>query len=255
MSRLRLVVTTGALITMFTAATGLIAAVAPLAPQGPSAVADGPGTLERVAVLPTLDAPAPRRTHGVEPEWPVEARDAGRTGAFRMHVVVDANGDVAEARVVAPAGPGARPASDAGGQALQRAALAAVRQWRFDPPPAAPMLIVTEVAVGESAPAASPTSDAPVRVGDGVRPPRKVYDVPPRYPDEAKSAGISGVVIMELVLERTGDVADVRVVRSVPGLDAAAIEAVRQWKYEPRADRLQMTVTVNFTLARDDPQP
>jgi protein TonB len=62
-----------------------------------------------------------------------------------------------------------------------------------------------------------------------------------------------GVVILETVIGRTGDVEDVRVLRSVPLLDDAAITAVRQWRYSPTLLNevpvpVVMTVTVNFTL-------
>ena len=56
-----------------------------------------PGPLERIAVRPSLDIPAPRRTAHVAPDWP--AGVAGRV-RYRVHLVVDASGEVAEARVV-----------------------------------------------------------------------------------------------------------------------------------------------------------
>src|SRR6187549_1727950 len=57
----------------------------------------GPGPLERVAVQPSPDVPAPRRTAHVAPDWP--AGVAGRV-RYRVHLVVDATGAVAEVRVV-----------------------------------------------------------------------------------------------------------------------------------------------------------
>jgi len=60
---------------------------------------------------------------------------------------------------------------------------------------------------------------------------------------------------VEAVLERTGDVESVRVLQSIPELDQAALDAVRQWKYEPQPHRLQMVMSINFTLAADDRQP
>jgi protein TonB len=93
----------------------------------------------------------------------------------------------------------------------------------------------------------------PVRVGGDVQPPKKVKDVRPEYPPTALYARIQGTVILEAVIDTRGMVADVRVLKSIPLLDEAAIEAVRQWRYE--ATRLNgevvpivMTVTVNFGL-------
>jgi len=81
--------------------------------------------------------------------------------------------------------------------------------------------------------------------------PRKIRDVAPIYPEAARQAKVSGIVILELQLDLNGSVTDVRVLRSIPLLDAAAIEAVRQWQYEPmivngKAIPIPLTVTVPF---------
>ena len=92
-----------------------------------------------------------------------------------------------------------------------------------------------------------------MRVGGDIRPPVKVHHVAPSYPAIARSAGITGIVIVEAVIDRDGAVQDVRVLRSVPLLDAAALEAVRQWRFTPTLLNGQpipvvMTVTVSFAL-------
>ena len=79
---------------------------------------------------------------------------------------------------------------------------------------------------------------------------RTVY-VEPVYPEIARRAGVSGVVILEAVIDPNGNVTDVRVLRSIPLLDQAAMDAVRQWKYEPTLLNgvpvpIVMTVTVRF---------
>jgi periplasmic protein TonB len=94
---------------------------------------------------------------------------------------------------------------------------------------------------------------APVRVGAGIRTPIKTVDAAPLYPAIARSAHVQGVVILEAVLDATGRVDEVRVLRSIPLLDQAAIDAVRQWRYTPtllngRAIPIVLTVTVNFQL-------
>ena len=93
--------------------------------------------------------------------------------------------------------------------------------------------------------------DAPVRVGGSIRQPVKVVDVKPVYPETAVTAGIRGVVILELTIDTDGSVKDARVLRSIPLLDEAAVAAARQWKYEPtflngRAVPIILTVTVPF---------
>ena len=91
------------------------------------------------------------------------------------------------------------------------------------------------------------------RVGSGIRPPAKTLDVRPVYPLEAQQAKIQGTVIIEVVIGKDGKVMKARVLRSVPLLDQAAMDAVLQWEFTPTevggvAMNVVMTVTVNFTL-------
>jgi protein TonB len=100
-----------------------------------------------------------------------------------------------------------------------------------------------------------PVERQPVRLHEGIEAPRKLTDTLPAYPALARSAGVQGVVIIEAIIDAHGDVVSTRILRSIPMLDQAAIDAVRQWKYTPA--RLNgepvpvvVTVTVNFTLGR-----
>jgi protein TonB len=92
-----------------------------------------------------------------------------------------------------------------------------------------------------------------VRVGGAIPEPRKIRDAKPDYPEVAKGARVQGVVIMECLITPEGKVTAVRVLRGIPLLDAAAIEAVRRWEYTPtlidgKPVPVIMTVTVNFRL-------
>ena len=92
-----------------------------------------------------------------------------------------------------------------------------------------------------------------VRVGGQIRQPTKIKDVKPEYPAIARSARVSGVVTIEATIGADGKVVDARVVRSVPMLDQAALDAVRQWEYTPTLLNgvpvpVIVTVTINFTL-------
>jgi TonB family protein len=94
---------------------------------------------------------------------------------------------------------------------------------------------------------------APVRVGGNVKTPTKIKDVRPVYPPEAFAAGISGMVILEVVIDTSGNVETAKVLRSIPMLDQAALDAVRGWQFTPTqlngaAVPVIMTVTVNFTI-------
>jgi protein TonB len=90
-------------------------------------------------------------------------------------------------------------------------------------------------------------------VGNGVREPRKLRHVSPVYPDVARQARVQGVVILELTISPEGRVSDARILRGIPLLDQAALDAVRQWVYTPTLVQgtpvpVLMTVTVNFRL-------
>jgi len=94
---------------------------------------------------------------------------------------------------------------------------------------------------------------APVRLHDGMRAPRKIIHVNPIYPRVAQAARIEGVVILDAVIDASGRVTSVRVLRSRPLLDQAAIDAVQQWTFTPTLLNgvpvpIMMTVTVQFTL-------
>jgi periplasmic protein TonB len=102
-------------------------------------------------------------------------------------------------------------------------------------------------------PEAPPPPLQPLRVGDAVREPRKLRDAKPVYPPLALSSRLQGVVILECVVDTRGRVQEARVLRGVPLLDQAALDAVRQWVYSVTlVDGLPvpviMTVTVSFRL-------
>jgi TonB family protein len=80
---------------------------------------------------------------------------------------------------------------------------------------------------------AGPVRDAPLRVGGSIRMPEKIYDAPAVYPETARQAGIRGVVILELTIGPEGTVTAAKVLRGQPLLDEAAVEAVKQWRFEP----------------------
>src|SRR5512143_966719 len=97
--------------------------------------------------------------------------------------------------------------------------------------------------------------EQPLVVGEGGVPvPKKTKAVKPVYPAEALAQGLRGIVILDLLIDATGHVASTSVVRSVPGLDEAAIAAAKQWEYEPtrvggKAVSVRLTVPITFTLA------
>ncbi len=99
----------------------------------------------------------------------------------------------------------------------------------------------------------APAARHPLPIGGAIRAPKKILDVPPVYPEIAKSSGVEGLVILEAVISENGYVERVRVLRSQPLLDAAAIQAVKGWRYTPTLLNnvpvsVLITITVNFKL-------
>jgi len=103
------------------------------------------------------------------------------------------------------------------------------------------------------APLPAPPAPRPVRVGQGIRQPTKIVHVTPEYPSIARTVRVEGTVILEAVLDVTGRVERLRVLKSVGLLDNAAIQAVQQWRYTPTELNgvpvpVLMTITVQFSL-------
>lgn len=93
--------------------------------------------------------------------------------------------------------------------------------------------------------------------GGQTIPPLKVLKrVDAVYTPAAKEARITGTVILRVLVGRTGEVEDVEVLKGLPkGLSAAAVTAVRQFRFEPatadgRPVPARMTLTFNFSLPR-----
>ena len=94
-----------------------------------------------------------------------------------------------------------------------------------------------------------PDASGVYRIGSALKPPAR--EGVPRYPDDARLAGIRGSVLTELLIDPAGNVVDARVLRSVPMLDQAALDAVRTWKFAPTIVNgqpvpVRLTTTVNF---------
>ena len=96
-------------------------------------------------------------------------------------------------------------------------------------------------------------SRAPIRVGGHIRPPRLLAKVSPVYPPLARQTRVQGIVSIDAVIDTEGNVVEMNVVSGHPLLISAALDAVKNWKYEPtylndRAIAVQLIVTVTFQL-------
>jgi TonB family protein len=163
-------------------------------------------------------------------------------------------------------------------EAFEAEATRAVGQWRYEPPAKGPIAFPVTVHFSAAETRAeqwvAPTRrttytgrggggigrevspDGAIRVGGNIKTPVKLQDVRPVYPDIARAARVSGVVILEVRVGPDGSVEDASVLRSIPLLDQAAIDAVRQWRFTPtllngQAVPVMLTVTVNFSPDRE----
>ena len=266
MSRMRFAAAALAFVAV-TIATGLIAAAAmPLRTAAPPQAAQSQAA---------PDAPR-RQINKVYPAYPQDALERGIKGVVIVDITINAAGDVSTASVVS------------GPQELRASAFTAALGLKYTPGKSVTaMQIAFEymltgttwgVKIGEALPnvglrptpqnvpdevrrameaiaktPTNPDSTGAYRIGGALMPPKKTKDAQPVYPAIALEARVQGVVIMEARVDEQGNVSDVRVLRSIPLLDQAAIDAVKQWQYTPTtlngvAVPVLMTVTVNFSL-------
>jgi TonB family protein len=88
------------------------------------------------------------------------------------------------------------------------------------------------------------TGGGPYRPGSGIEPPKLLREVKADYTEEARQRGVSGEVVLEIVVRRDGTVGDARVLQGLAGgLNDRAVQAVRQWRFSP-ARRLGTPVDV-----------
>jgi protein TonB len=225
---------------------------------------------------PLVDGVAPLRVGGqikppvkvrdVKPLYPPDAQAAGVQGVVIVEATIDSAGDVVHTRLLR------------GQPMLDEAALDAVRQWQFRPTQlngaAVPVIMTVTVnftldqgpskgepPVNVGTQMALPPPPAPelvdglrpVRVGGTIKPPVKTTHVDAVYPADALASKVGGVVILQATIDTAGNVVAAQIIKSIPMLDQAAIDAVEQWKFEPTLlngvpTPLVMTVTVNFRV-------
>jgi TonB family protein len=94
---------------------------------------------------------------------------------------------------------------------------------------------------------------APLPIGGDVRPARLIFSVPPTYPMLAKSQHVSGNVLVDALIDATGRVTAMNVVSGPTLLHQAAMDALKQWKYQPasldgKAVPMHLAVTIRFRL-------
>jgi TonB family protein len=195
------------------------------------------------AVKVTDKIQPPKLITKVNPVYPEEARKAGLQGVVILSARTDIHGKVKDVMVLRSV------------PALNQAAIDAVKQWQYEPlivdgqPKEA---VFTTTVVFKLNGAKKEGAEPAAGTKDQVQP-KLLTKVNPVYPEAARKAGIQGVVLVEAKIDEKGDVVAVKVVKSIPELDQAAIDAVKQWKYEPvliegKPVGVVFTVTIKFAL-------
>jgi periplasmic protein TonB len=93
------------------------------------------------------------------------------------------------------------------------------------------------------------TGGGPYRAGAGIQAPRLLKEVRADYTEDARQRGVTGEVVLEIVVRRDGSVGDVRILQGLAGgLDDRAVQAVRQWRFSP-AQRQGVAVDVIVEVA------
>ncbi len=215
-----------------------------------------PAELEKFAkgaVKVEGDLKPPKLAKRFDPVYPEEAVKAGIEGTVILEARIDTLGKVTDVMTLRSV------------PALDQAAVEAIKQWVYEPmvikgkPVEAVFTVTVRFALdrGEKKDAMKKGGEGlekeAVRATGEINPPHLIKRVNPVYPEEARKAGIQGTVILEAMTDEQGNVARVKVLQSIPQLDQAAIDALKQWKYEPviidgKPKAVVFTVTIRFQL-------
>jgi periplasmic protein TonB len=128
---------------------------------------------------------------------------------------------------------------------------------RADPSliPLLPGLVVEPPPAQTAAPKPPLPAPAAIRVGGGVQSAKLIFGPKPAYPPLARTTRIQGTVKIQALIGRDGVIRNLQVISGPPLLIAAAIEAVRQWRYQAtllNAEPVEVIteIDVNFTLSQ-----
>lgn len=204
----------------------------------------------------------------VNPVYPPLARQARIQGKVLLQAFISKTGDVEDISLIS------------GHPMLAPAAIEAVKQWKYRPYRlnGEPVEVETQIQLNfvlsdtparggiaqsvsgdqsgsiESMPS---TGNVPqrVRISQGIAQGLLLKKVNPQYPPEARDEQIQGTVVLQVIIDKEGDVANLVAISGDSALVPAAIDAVRQWKYRHyllngTPVEVETQVQVNFTLAQ-----
>jgi TonB family protein len=205
-----------------------------------------------VKVMGDINPPKLKLLKRVDPVYPEEARKAKVEGVVILGVRTDVYGRVERVMIYRSKTP-----------LLNKPAIDAAKEWVYEPlivdgKPTPAVFTVTirfrlngdRDKIGDI----EEMTKGAVRAIDQIKPPKLIKKVDPFYPEEARKQGIQGVVILEVMTDQEGKVVRVKILKSESSiLNKPAVDAVRQWKYEPlilkgKPTPVIFTITVSFRL-------
>jgi TonB family protein len=208
-------------------------------PQGPS---QDPGPLERAAYVAPRDMAPPPRVTFVAPAIPSWVGDVGEVGVT-LRLVLDAEGRVAEVRAIdLSAHVDVRRS-----EAVVGALIAAVRQWRFARPAAAPVAVTVPVMV------VATSMDGATQYSLQERPIATALK-PAAYPEADEKARTEGTAQVEVTVDATGRVTATRLVKATtPAMGESAIAALKESTFHPGMKDgspvpVVVTIAIRFAL-------
>ena len=166
------------------------------------------------------------RLSGMLPAYPEAAKAGNLKGVVDLLVVVNESGTVSKITV------------GAGNPILAKSAIRAVKKWKYRPVllDGTPIAVSGEVVLtfrGGPKPSILESGQSTLRRVACTSPSRLLRRVEPEYPKVAKIAHVTGNVELEIVIDKQGNVATAKALSGHPMLIESAVNAVKQWKYEP----------------------
>lgn len=213
-------------------------AVATAVPHGPPSAGDA-APYALAEIIPG------RVIHEVDAKYPKQAKKQKIQGPVLLRLSIDKNGHVLIYTIIS------------GDPILAKAALDAVRTWRFEPytQNGQSVAVIQNISFnfvsGKKAAEFSTQLPPPIlapaatdadtqlagevfRVGGAITAPRLISGPPAEYGEEARQAKYQGTCILGVIVGSDGRPRHISVVRSIgKGLDQKAIEAVQKWEFQP----------------------
>jgi len=213
---------------------------------------------------PTPPAATPRQTehvvrhlppsplHVTQPEYPASALAKRTQGSVTVAFTIQSDGSTTDVRIVDSQPPGV----------FDHVAIEAVKQWRFNPATADGVPVASHVSQtlvfrpparrngAEAQNAAPPTGNGEQTPTNSV--PANIHPThlePPQYPTNAYRSRLGGSVTVSFMVGRDGNTRDIQVLASQPHhiFDAAAVDAVRHWRFKPVKSPTRVVQTITFT--------